>query len=351
MSDRKLATIRRIDKLEPIPGADKILKATVGGWQLVTAKANGFAEGELIIYLEVDSWVPTEIAPFLSKGQEPREFNGVKGERLKTIKLRGTVSQGLIIPVWTGARLIAAGVNTTLGEIEGLNVTEALGIQKWERPMSAQLAGMARGNFPSFIFKTDQERIQNLSPELEQYKAGGLTFEKTEKMEGSSMTVYFREVEETRTFGVCSRNLDLKETAGNSFWSVARKLQLEEKLAMWGRNIALQGELIGPGVQNNIYGLTEHQFRLFDVFDIDTQTCFTPAARRQLAQEIGVLHSPVLSESISLTDETMASILADAEGKSQLAATEREGVVYKCNENPSISFKAISNSYLLRHGD
>ena len=82
---RQLATIRRIDNLEPIPGADNILKATIGGWELVTAKDNGFSIGDLIIYLEIDSWVPTEIAAFLSKGNEPREFNGVKGERLKTI--------------------------------------------------------------------------------------------------------------------------------------------------------------------------------------------------------------------------------------------------------------------------
>lgn len=98
---RQLATIRRIDKLEPIPGADLIWKATVGGWELVTAKENGFKEGDLIVYLEIDSWVPHELAPFLSKGQEPREFEGVKGERLRTIKLRGTLSQGLILPIDT----------------------------------------------------------------------------------------------------------------------------------------------------------------------------------------------------------------------------------------------------------
>jgi len=98
-TERKLATIRVIDKIESIDGADKIVCATVGGWKLVTAIDNGFKEGDLVVYLEIDSWVPTELAPFLSKGKEPREFNGVKGERLRTIKLRGAISQGLILPL------------------------------------------------------------------------------------------------------------------------------------------------------------------------------------------------------------------------------------------------------------
>jgi hypothetical protein len=147
---RKLASIRRIDKIEPIEGADKIVKATVGGWQLVTAIDNGFKEGDLVIYMEIDSWIPTELAPFLSKGKEPREFNGVKGEKLRTIRMRGQISQGLLLP------LESVGYTGSLAD--GTDLTEMLGIQKWEAPVNAQLAGMARGNFPSFIRKTDQER-------------------------------------------------------------------------------------------------------------------------------------------------------------------------------------------------
>lgn len=356
MSERKLATIRRIDKLEPIPGADKILKATVGGWQLVTAKDNGFKEGDLVVYLEIDSWVPTEIADFLSRGQEPREFNGVKGERLKTIKLRGQVSQGLILP----GDVVLSRVNHRTVFTEGDDVTELLGIQKWEKPLSPQLAGTARGNFPTFIFKTDQERIQNLSREFVKYKEEDLTFEPTEKLEGSSMTVYHRKVtahpndlgivSEVET-GVCSRNLNLKETEGNAFWQVARKLQLLEKLTAHGRNIALQGELIGPGVQGNIYGLTELQFRLFDVFDIDNATYLSADERAKVGIALGIDHAPMLPVMSLQNFSDIAAVLAFAEGKSQLADTEREGVVFKCIEKPELSFKAISNTYLLKHGD
>ena len=95
---RKLASIRKIAELNPIEGADVIEVATIDGWKVVVKKGD-FSVGELAVYCEIDSWIPTNLAPFLSKGQEPREYGNVKGERLKTIKLRGAVSQGLILPL------------------------------------------------------------------------------------------------------------------------------------------------------------------------------------------------------------------------------------------------------------
>jgi RNA ligase (TIGR02306 family) len=92
---RKLASVRKIDEIRPIEGADAIEAAVVGGW-VVVAKKSEFTAGDLAVYLEIDSFVPTELAPFLTKpGHFPKEFNGVKGERLRTVKLRGQVSQGL----------------------------------------------------------------------------------------------------------------------------------------------------------------------------------------------------------------------------------------------------------------
>ena len=95
---RKLATIRRIDALTPIDGADAIECATVGGWKVVVKKGE-YTVGDLAVYCEIDSWIPTELAAFLSKGKEPREFEGIKGERLRTVKLRGQLSQGLLLPL------------------------------------------------------------------------------------------------------------------------------------------------------------------------------------------------------------------------------------------------------------
>lgn len=164
---RKLASIRRIADIQPIEGADAIVVAVVDGWKVVVKK-DEFQVGDLAVYLEIDSWVPHELAPFLSKGQEPREYNGVKGERLRTIKLRGTTSQGLLLKV---DQLVFATETKSIGpdssavlrveklNHEGADLTEILGIQKWEAPIPAQLQGQAAGMFPtSLIPKTDQER-------------------------------------------------------------------------------------------------------------------------------------------------------------------------------------------------
>ena len=160
MSERKLASIQRILDIQPIEGADKIVCATINGWKLVTAIDNGLKVGDLVIYLEIDSWVPHELAPFLSKGKEPCEFEGVKGERLRTVKLRGQVSQGLIMP-------IPPEFNDPTQFTEGVDLTELLGILKWEMAISPQLQGQVRGNFPSFLHKTDREALLNDLEELD----------------------------------------------------------------------------------------------------------------------------------------------------------------------------------------
>jgi RNA ligase (TIGR02306 family) len=329
MNERKLASVRKIDNITTIENADAIMCAHIGGWKVVVKKGD-FNIGDLVVYFEIDSWIPHELAPFLSKGKDPREFNGVKGERLRTIKLRGQLSQGLLLPLQSEER-------------EGTDLTDALNIQKWEMPMSAQLAGMAKGSFPSFIRKTDQERIQNLSNEFQEWKYKGLAFEVTEKCEGSSMTVYLNNGE----FGVCSRNLDLKETEGNTFWQVAREVDLETKLRDFGVNLALQGELIGPGIQGNIYNLAKPEFRLFDIFNIDTQEYATMSDRSRIASALRVKEAPFIEVVCLFGFIDIDHMLCYAEDKSKLYDTEREGIVLKCLEDPSISFKAISNTYLM----
>jgi RNA ligase (TIGR02306 family) len=163
---RKLATVRKIDALEPIDGADLIETAVIGGWKVVVKKGE-FTVGQLATYFEIDSWIPTELAPFLtSEGKEPREYNGIKGERLRTVRLRKQISQGLLLPI----TVLYSAVENRLKELgvaletiplivnEDDDVSDLLNIHKYEPPMSTQLAGMAKGNFPSFIPKTDEER-------------------------------------------------------------------------------------------------------------------------------------------------------------------------------------------------
>ena len=335
---RKMATIRQIDALNPIEGADAIECATIGGWKVVVKKGE-FSVGDRAVYCEIDSWIPTELAPFLSKGKEPREFEGIRGERLRTVKLRGQLSQGLLLN-------LDIAIPQTNSFVEGDDVSETLGIVKWERPMNAQLAGMAKGNFPSLIPKTDQERAQNLVGEILAAAQAGTQFEITEKLEGSSMTVYLINGE----FGVCSRNLDLKETADNTFWQVARQEQIEEKMrAVGDDNWAIQGELIGPGIQGNIYKLSKPEFRVFDVYNVQAGEYVQPVNRRALIDRMGLLHVPVLSGNADLGVGSVDELLQWAEGKSvmgDIVGPEREGIVFK-EVRGGMSFKAISNSYLL----
>lgn len=341
---RKLATIRRVAEVKPIEGADKIVAYRVDGWWVVDQK-DKYNVGDLVIYLEVDSWVPFEIAPFLTKGKEPREFEGVKGERLKTIRLKGQLSQGLLLPL-THAFNGGDGCVLLNGEIvqEGDDVTELLGVIKWEKPMSAQLAGMARGNFPSFIPKTDQERIQNLTRAFEMWKLEGHRWQVTEKLDGSSMTVYVNGEAE----GVCSRNLDLKFDENNAFWEAAVRLELLSKIKSLGRNLALQGELVGEGIQGNSYKLVGREFFLYDVYDIGRQEYLMPKEVSDFAFDLRIRHVPILYTWLTTEGETVERILKEADGPSVIwSKSPREGFVFKSYEQPNVSFKAISNSWLM----
>ena len=346
---RKLATIRTISELNPIPEADKIEVASIEGWNVVV-KRDQFKVGDRVVYVEIDSWVPSSIAPFLTKpDQFPKEYQGVKGEKLRTIKLRGQVSQGLILPTYSIPGLpdivcIQDKDGVSIPVQDGQDVTDFLGIVKWEPPVDASLSGVTKGNFPSFLTKTDQERCQNLKRNIARYSASSELFEITEKLDGSSSTFFIRDGE----FGVCSRNLELKEDESNTFWKVAREFELEEKLKATNLNIAIQAELVGPKIQNNPYKLSKPLIFVFDVFDIDSYCYLTAEVRHSLVMDLGLPHVPIIeykSEISSSTDE----LLQQAEGKSLLNKdTEREGLVFKSISNPNTSFKAISNKFLVK---
>jgi RNA ligase (TIGR02306 family) len=335
---RKMATIRKIDSLRPIPDADAIECAIVGGWTCVVKKGE-YVAGDLAIYCEIDSWIPYEVAPFLSRGNFPHVYNEVKGERLRTVKLRGQLSQGLLLPL---------SVIPFASYIPDDDVSELLGVVKYEAPIPASLAGEVKGMFPSVIPKTDQERIQNLSTELEEWRAEGLTWEVTEKLDGSSMTVYIIDGE----VGVCSRNLDLKPNKDNSLWATAYKNEIDVKLIQSLSNLAIQGELIGNGIQGNMYKMRDQEFYVYDIYDIDKGRYFTPTERVAYCKVWDIKHVPVFKTDFMLTTETVADLLQKAEGKSvmgDIAGPEREGLVYKCNEQ-QVSFKTVSNKFLLKSG-
>ncbi len=339
MSERAMATIRKIDAIEPIEGADAIEVATVGGWKVVVKKGE-FKVGELAVYFEIDSWVPNELAPFLTKGTEPREYNGVKGERLRTVKLRGQISQGLLLPLEPTCKNIESLL------FEDLDVSVPLNVQKWERPIPAQLAGQVRGNFPALVPKTDQERIQNLSKQFDKFMEDSWSI--TEKLDGSSCTFYLDEEDQ---FHVCSRNLDLKEDENNSFWKTAKKYDIEgimRRNSMKG--MAIQGEMIGEGIQGNQYKVVL-DFYVYDMYNTKTGQYILPSQLKAACERLGLNHVPILAEGITLVGSSIQSILSEAEGKSRLNGSEREGLVYRSETIHDLSWKAISNKWLMKNGE
>jgi RNA ligase (TIGR02306 family) len=338
--ERKLATIRQISDLSPIEGADKIELATVGGWKVVVAKDVGHKVGDLVIYCEIDSFLPIrDEFEFLRKSSYKKMSDGTEGFRLKTIRLRGQISQGLILPL-KDIQL----PNKDLLKV-GMDVTSELGIVKYEPPIPAELAGKVKGLFPSFLRKTDEERIQNLTSEYEEWKIQSKhQFYVTEKLDGSSATFYVND----GVFGVCSRNLELLETEGNTFWKVARELDLENKMKSVGRNICFQGELIGESLQGNPYKIKGQTVKFYTGFDIDKQRRISFIDFVVMLQEMDLGYVPVLNQEFGFQlPETVENMLNYAEGKSVLNSdTEREGVVVRSMDG-TISFKAISNKFLI----
>lgn len=358
---RKLASIRRINDIRSIPNADAIEVVQVDGWNVV-AKKGEFAVGDLCVYFEIDSVLPVcEEFEFLRKGcyvqkEWLRSETNPEGEgfRLKTIKLRGQVSQGLVIPLDTildsyVGREVHFNEHTWL-VAEGEDITDYYGIVKWDPPLPATLSGKAKGNFPSFIPKTDQERIQNVPQEVLDRYSDEL-FEVTIKLDGSSMTVYSYE----GRVGVCSRNLELDYI--NSPETTFAKVFVESGLAEAIKDypgIAIQGELMGPGIQGNRENLKDHQFYVFDVYDIMEGRYLSSQERLKVvatlqSKGVKIYHCPIMVDcrAAAMTKE---EVLEMAEGPSVNNAI-REGLVFKSIENPDFSFKAISNKFLLKGGE
>jgi len=342
---RKMATVRWVDEIRPIEGADAIELVILGGWQVVVKKGEFFA-GLPCVYLEIDSWVPTEIAPFLSKGHEPREYEGVKGERLKTIRLRKQLSQGLVLP------LSVLGDKWDEFFTEGQDVSEILGVVKYEKPLPANMRGNARRYFPNFIQKTDQERVQNRLRTLEA-REDDEEYELTLKLDGSSTTFYHYNGDT----GVCSRNLELKtdeSNVGNVFVDKFHELGISDKLKALGRNIAIQGELWGTGINGNWEKVDGIYFHVFDVFDCDRYCYLRADERYAIVNALGLAHAPILGSgtlaSLGVGDLRIESFLAVADRPS-IFNKIAEGVVFKSLKDPNFTFKVINNRFLEKGGD
>jgi RNA ligase (TIGR02306 family) len=345
---RRLATVETISEIAPIPDADAIVRARVRGWDVVVKKGE-FEPGDACVYFEVDSMldVEDERFAFLAPRGVRTDADGRKGHVLRTAKLRGQYSQGLALPLSAFPELASA--------VPGDDVTEAIGVWKWEPPIPAELSGQVRGMRPSWIPATDEERIQNLAAILH---CPGV-WVATEKLDGSSMTVYVDpDTNVGPIHGVCSRNLDLLPAESNTLWRLAREHTLHDRIReeFPGRHAAIQGEAYGAGIQGNPLKLKDQRFAAFTlrVDGREIPRGDWPAWLRELSVPVrGEFEFPA----------TLDQALADADGMKSAVSPDRlgEGLVWRAADRTQVqladgslvraSFKVISNKFLLKHQD
>jgi RNA ligase (TIGR02306 family) len=352
---RKLASVQTVNAVEPIANADAIEKVRVLGWWIVVRKGE-HRPGDKVVYCEIDSLLPERpefeflrASSFRPARTDPE--GGVTlpaGFRIKTVKLRGQVSQGICFPL----SVLPGGTPAE----EGADVSEVLGVRKWEPPLPVGMGGKVKGGFPGFLPKTDETRVQVLEPVLQRHR--GKTFYVTEKLDGASFTAFLRQGE----FGICSRNLWMDEAdESNILVRVARGLKLEEKLRAarerLGFDLAVQAEVIGPGIQKNKYGLKAVTLRVFNVLNVNAHRLLDHGAMLEVLAGLGLESVPQLGTVV--LNHTVDELVAFSEGGSVLnPQVQREGVVLRpaVEEHDEdvggrLSFKVINPKFLLKYDE
>ena len=370
MSERTLARVVTIDELVAIEGADRIELAIVGGWQVVVQKGLYEPNKTLAVYFEVDSLLDTERPYFNSLATLSSKLlhvvDGRTHARIKTMKLRKQLSQGFCIP------LSETGLKAIVGE----DLTQLLGVIKYEKSEERDMnnsggtgvkSGTSALGFPKFIPKTDQTRVQNITHMYNKAVEEGEEFEESFKLDGSSLTAFVR----NGVAGVASRNVGFRvedekipfltsvknyfrgkgwkrvtKKDDNQFTQIVAEQGIIEAIRRDGRNIAVQGELVGPSIQKNFEGMDKNTFFCYDVYLIDEQRYMLPAERLEFCTDQGVKHVPI-NFTGKLQAPDVAGAITRADGPSGLKGKYREGFVYKSTTR-DFSFKVISNAYLLK---
>ncbi len=358
---RNLASIQKINEIRPIKGADAIEVVSVLGWECVTKKGE-FQVNDLVIYVEIDSILP-----------ERPEFEFMRSRRfkVKTVKLRGQISQGICFPL----SVLPEG-----GYKEGQNVTDLMGVVKYdpqsiaEELESKREESKKRGpiekalmrfkwyrnlvlkkkhdTWPSFIPKTDEIRIQSIGDICE--RNAGVSFNVTEKIDGQSGTYALKRIyrkipfmKPKYEFYVCSRNIHLKTPHVCSYWTVAEQLDMKGFLLSRIKDhdfIIVQGEIIGTGIQKNKYNVNGYDFRAFNliyetgrVSNAELAVSFENSGRKTVPMLYDIQLKDTIHDSVEL-----------AKGKSRLTNTHREGIVLR---NGNFSFKIINPDFLIRYDE
>lgn len=336
---KNLATIQKITEINNIPKADAIDVATVLGWKVVIKK-NEFQVNDLVVFIQIDTLLPpTSWNEFLHDKKDPE-----KKIRLRTVKMRGQISQGLVVPI------SVLGERMTEFE-EGDDVTQILGIEKYEKPIPTQLNGSMRSGFPTLIPKTDEILVQNVPGVLEEMRGKNAYW--TVKVDGTSGT--FANIE--GEVHACSRNTSWLESETNTYWQMVEKYNLKEILLKSG-DIAIQGEVAGPSIQKNTAGLSEQQLFVFDIYDIRNACRYNFDQLVDFCQLHNLPMVPVFKEE-EFNYDSMDELLEIAvEAKYPENNKPAEGLVvrpeveaYSEAISGRMSFKVMNNKYLLKHGE
>lgn len=391
---RKLASIQKIKSLTPIKDADKIELATVLGWHVIVSKNDGFKVGDKVVYFEIDSILP-----------DIPEFEFLKKRtklRVKTIKLRGVISQGLIISI-EQARKIASDFGMPLNdELKvGDDISNNLKVEKyeeyedeifessskksknplmrfaWYRKLFAK--PKVKKEFPSdCVSITDEPRIQTLSEEFEKWRDEKIPFTITEKCDGMSATYVLKKgkkkwfgLKDGWEFIVASRKLYVGED-DSAYWKMARKYKIEEQLKRFYsylirrgyrpneiKAVALQGEICGPKIQSNRLKLSSTDLFIFNIcityFDGKQEKLNPTNAFINSGIKMGeIFHNMKFVPNINMKDDvntlpnTIDELIDFSKGNYSIWNVPREGLVFR-NYEHNISFKVINPDYLIRY--
>lgn len=341
---RKLASIQTVLKINEIPFADKIELARVLGWQCVVNKGQ-FKEGDKAVYFEIDSFLPIQdVFEFLRKSSYATSDLLGEGFRLKTRRFKGQISQGLLLPV--------SEFPTLSPDLPiGTDVTELLGVRKWEVQERDTAEGTIVGTLPAFIPQTDEMRIQSEPDLWDEFK--GVPYYITTKMDGQSHSIG---VDADGNFYVTSRNCVY---SNGKFYDLIEQWGYKQALLDYtekGHTLVVQGELCGPGIQRNRLGLDSPKWYVFTIIQDGQRVGLNDLLT--ICAKLNMEHVPVEEVGENLADlypNGLIDLLARATGKYESSGDNKEGIVirpitpvYSKTLNDYLSMKVLNNANLIK---
>ena len=344
---RKLASVQRIISVEPIENADKIEMATVLGWQCVVNKGQ-FKPNDLAIYFEIDSFLPIKPEFEFLRASSYRNSNLLgEGFKLRTMTFRGQISQGLLLPISTFPEL---DQNLEVGT----EVTEILGVRKWEIEETTTSGGTVIGTLPDAVPKTDEVRVQ-AEPDLINDFAG-LEYYITTKMDGSSHSICMDE----NGFHITGHTFEYKNDDSCGFNKVITRDNIEENVRKYYEDnnlnsLVIQGELCAPGIQKNRLKLTRPEWYVFTIKVNGKRIGLREM--QKICDETKLTMVPLEEVGTDLPSvyPTVESLLERANGEYPNGG-KKEGIVIRPTEpvyslkiSAPLSMKVVSNKYLLKN--